>query len=239
MTITALDPARHAHLCIAPPPDLNYAARLDHAVIGLSEVAAAATDYALVLLKDEQTGRFHLAVLLGLGGGRNLYLLNGQWHATYIPETIMRFPFFRDEEAPLGLAIEDSSGLLGNQGEPLFTSLGTPAPATLAMAGRMQAMMRDRTAMTDFVDDIVGRRLAHSLTIELDRGGGAPSRIEGLYGIDRFALESLDGGSLADLNRRGHLAPMFVMIASLQQLNRLEQLHNARPDYQPVRLSWR
>ncbi|MDT8280185.1 MAG: SapC family protein [Erythrobacter sp.] len=230
MTIIALDPVRHAQLRIAPSPDMAHAARLDHAVIGLAEAGLAATDYPLVLIKDGQTGRFHLAALLGLGAGRNLFVLNGLWHATYLPETVLRYPFFRDEAAPLGLAIDDKSGLLGNHGEPLFNTQQMPAPVTLAMAERIEKMMRDRTAMTAFVDNIVARRLLRALRIDLTYQDGGSSEIGGLYGIDPFALAALDGDALAQLNQRGHLAPMFVMIASLNQLNRLEQLHNAQTD---------
>lgn len=230
MTIIALDPARHAQVRIAPPPDMTHSARLDHAVIGLAEAALAAADYPLVLIKDGQTGRFHLAALLGLGAGRNLFVLDGLWHATYLPETVLRYPFFLDEAAPLGLAIDDDSALLCNHGEPLFNTQQMPTSVTLAMSDRIEKMMHDRTAMTAFVDDIVARRLVRALRIDLAYQDGGSSELGGLYGIDQFALGALDGGALVDLNQRGHLAPMHVMIASLAQFNRLEQLHNARAE---------
>lgn len=232
MTIIALEPAHHAQLRIAPPPDMAHAARLDHAVIGLAEVALAAADYPLVLIKDGQTGRFHLAALLGLGAGHNLFVLNGLWHATYLPETVLRYPFFLDEAAPLGLSIDDDSTLLGNRGEPLFNTQQMPTQVIGSMSERIAKMMHDRTAMTAFVDDIVARRLVRALRIDLVYQDGGSSELGGLYGIDQFALDALDGAALAELNQRGHLAAMFVMIASLHQLNRLEQLHNAQTERQ-------
>ena len=236
MTIIALDPVRHAHLRKALAPDLAYAAQLDHALIGLGEVALAAADYPLVLLKDAQTGRFHLASLLGFGDNRNLFVLNGSWHATYLPETVLRYPFFLDPAAPLGLAIDEGSALLGGHGERLFRDDGSLSSATLTMQERIQHMMRDRTAMTEFVDQIVGMRLVRPLRITLAYDAGNQAEIGGLYGIDQFALEALDGESLHRLNQQGYLAPMHVMLASLLQLNRLEQLHNATPDRPKVRV---
>lgn len=236
MTIIALDPVRHAHLCKALAPDLAYAALLDHAVIGLGEVALAAADYPLVLLKDAQTGRFHLSSLLGFGDSHNLFVLNGSWHATYLPETVLRYPFFLDQAAPFGLAIDEGSALLGRNGERLFNEDGTLTLATLAMQERIQNMMRERTAMTEFVDHIVGKRLVRPLRVHLAYDAGNQADIGGLYTIDQFALEALDGEALHLLNRQGYLAPMHVMIASLFQFNRLEQLHNAVPDRLPVRV---
>ncbi len=236
MTVIALDPVRHAHLCKASAPDLAYASQLDHALIGLGEVALAAADYPLVLLKDAQTGRFHLAALLGFGGNRNLFVLNGSWHATYLPETVLRYPFFLDSAAPLGLAIDEASALLGRHGERLFDDDGTPTSATLTMQEQIQRMMRDRTAMSAFVDHIVEKRLVRPLRISVAYEAGNQTEIGGLYGIDQFALEALDADTLHHLNQQGHLAPMHVMIASLFQLNRLEQLHNAAPDRPKVHI---
>lgn len=228
MSVIALDRLRHARVCVAPPPDLAYAGQLSHAVIGLAEAPLAAADYPLVLLKDGQTGRLHLAALLGLAENCNLFVLNSRWHATYLPLTVLRYPFFLDETAPLGLALDESSGLICERGERLFDDRGEPTAATRAASERIRRMSRDRAAMTDFVDDIVSRRLVRPLRIELAFEDGGSTEVGGLYGIDRFASEELDGESLAQLNRRGHLAPMHVMTASLAQLNRLEQLHNAR-----------
>lgn len=238
MTVSALNRSRHARVCIAPPPDLTYAGKQSHAVLGLTEVSLAAADYPLVLLKDGHTGRFHLAALLGLNEGSNLYVLNAKWHATYIPLTVLRYPFFLEEGALLGLAIDETSALVGNSGERLFDDQGEPTPYAMVASDRIGQMNRDRTAMAAFVDDIVGRQLVRPLPVTLIYEDGASTRVDGLYGIDSFALEALDGESLAQLNRRGHLGPVYVMMASLAQLIRLEQLHNARGERQLSRIDF-
>lgn len=239
MAVIALDRVRHASVCIAPPPDLAYAGQLSHAVIGMTEIALAAADYPLTLLKDRQTGRFHLAALLGLTDGCNLFVLNARWHATYIPLTVLRYPFFLDAAAPLGLALDEASGLIGDGGERVFDDQGEPTAYIQATSDLIGQMARDRAAMTAFVDDIVGRQLVRPLHIALTFDDSRSIQVDGLYGIDDFALGALDGDGLVQLNRRGHLAPMHVMIASLSQFNRLEQLHNARTDGAPMRVEWR
>lgn len=238
MTLVPLDPQQHADLCVAPAPDLSHAETLDHAVIGLAEVATAASDYPLVLLKDSQTGRMHLAALLGFGQKLNLYILNGQWHATYIPQTVLRYPFFLDDSAPLGLALENTSKLLGKRGESLFGESGQPSSITRAMAETLGHMMRDRAAMTVFVDELIARKLVRNLHLDLNFKDGSSSQIAGLYTIDQFVLAELDGDALRALNQNGHLAPAHVMMASLQQLNRLEQLYNARSEKRIIRLDF-
>jgi len=228
MSVVALDRLRHARVCIAPPPDLAHAGQLNHAVIGLAEVALAATDYPLVLLKDALTGRFHLAALLGLAQNCNLFVLNSHWHATYLPLTVLRYPFFLDEGAPFGLALDEASDLICATGERLFDDQGEPTATTRSASEQIRQMSRDRAAMTAFVDDIVSRRLVRPLRIELAFEDGGFTQVGGLYSIDRCAVDALDAENLLQLNRRDYLAPMFVMEASLAQLNRLEQLHNAR-----------
>ena len=102
MAVTSLDPVRHAAARVGRGPDLDYAARLNHAVIGLDEVALAAADFPLVMMKDADTGRFHLAALFGFERDRNLFVLNRHWHATYLPETVMRYPFLLDDSGAAG-----------------------------------------------------------------------------------------------------------------------------------------
>jgi hypothetical protein len=236
--ITSLDAVRHADVRVARAPDLAYAACLNHAVIGLDEVALAAADFPLVMLKDAQTGRFHLAALFGFAPDRNLFVMNGRWHATYMPEAVMRYPFLLDDNGVLGLAIDEASGLLSVSGDRLFDSNGNPSAFARAVAERIRTMKRDRDAMTVFADTVVQHRLVRPLRLSLVFGDGGSGEIDGLYSADPAAITRLASDILVDLNRRGYLAAMHVMTASLAQLNRLQQLHNAQSSRHIAELSY-
>jgi hypothetical protein len=238
MSVTALDSRRHGAAHVGPAPDLDHAARLNHAVIGFDEVALAAADFPLLLMKDAGTGRFHLAALFGFTPDRSLFVMNGHWHATYLPESVMRYPFLLDDSGAAGLAVDEASRLVGVDGERLFDSRGEPTPFVHAVAERIRTMKRDREAMTAFVDAIVQHRLVRPLHLSLAFDDGVSTEIKGLYTADAAAVTELPGDALVELNKPGYLAAMHVMMASLAQLNRLQQLYNAQESRRIAHLSF-
>jgi hypothetical protein len=52
--------------------------------------------------------------------------------------------------------------------------------------------------------------------------------LEGFYAVDDERLQVLNDSAIADLQRRGHLLPAFMMVASQSQLKRLIDLKNQK-----------
>lgn len=230
-SIAAVSHARHGKLTIGSGSDFAAAAALGHVPIGLSEIPLAVCDFPLVLIKDGVTGGFRLVILLGFEADRNLFFIGESWAATYLPLNILRLPFClgAPDGGEVELCIDEESSLLGRApGAALFDGNGAE---TAFLAGRralLQQMLADAEATAQFVGLIVAERLITPMTLTLHFADQQQQEIEGAYTIDPLALESLPGETLLRLHSQGHLGTIYAVMHSLSQLNRLEQLHNAR-----------
>jgi hypothetical protein len=220
--IAALDGVRHAALRLDPTPDVS---RLRYAMLGLSELAVACADFPICLAKDAQTGRFNLITLFSLAEPRNLFWLAGRWQGTYLPQAAMTAPFLLDASAELGLAIDEDSPRLGGEGNPLFED-GHPTQAVSEARARLQRLMSDIADAQVMVDRFAELRLVRPLTLVLERKNGTKHPIEGLYSLGSRALAELRDDVVVNLYRLGYIAAASLMRASLNQMERLRQLHD-------------
>lgn len=237
-SIAAVSHARHGQITIGTGTDLAAAAGLGHVPLGLGEVPLAACDYPIVLIKDGATGAFRLVALLGFEAARNLFVIGEGWAATYLPLNILRLPFCLGKPGgdAVELCIDEASNLFGRTpGTALFAPDGSE---TAFLAGRralLTKMLGEAEAADRFVATIADERLITPMTITLHFADQHQQDITGAYTIDPLALETLADAAVLKLHRGGLLAPIHAMIQSLGQLNRLEQLHNARGESQITR----
>lgn len=230
-SIAALSRARHGTTTVGTGTDLEAAARFGHVPLGLGEVALAACDYPIVLIKDGATGAFRLVALLGFEADRNLYVLGESWAATYLPLNVLRLPFCfaAPEGQALEVCIDEASSLVGQTtGTALFAPDGSESAFLSGRRALLARMAYDMEAATRFVAKLAAERLVTRMTITLHFADQHQQDITGAYTIDPLALDALDDAAVLRLHRSGLLAPIHAMIHSLGQINRLEQLHNAQ-----------
>jgi hypothetical protein len=229
MTVTPLDPRRHRMTQVGAFPDFAHAGRQQHVILGWSEIALAAADYPLALLKHSDTGQFNVVALYGFSADRNLYITGSHWHATYVPQNSLRYPFFANSAGALGLAIDERSELIGAaEGQRLFDGTGQPTPYTVQIANAIQGLRRDFEDMREFVNALIQLQLVRPLEVILRMADGAESRIEGLFSISDQAQSSLPDHAVVALHRQSYLQALSILMASLVQINRLQQLYNAQ-----------
>jgi hypothetical protein len=234
MSIAPLDPSRHRDTRVGPFPDFSHASEQQHAILGASEIALAAADYPLALMKHADTGRFNVVALYGFVARQNLYVAESHWHATYIPQNSLRYPFMASDTGVLGLVIDERSGLIGHpEGHRLFDEAGRPTDYAVQIAKALQGLRQDFEAMQELAQALANLSLVKPLTLLLRMADATEQQIEGLYTIGERALASLADHDIITLHRRGYLRAASVLTASWVQLNRLQQLHNARS---PVRI---
>jgi hypothetical protein len=226
MGITPLSASRHGNIRIGPRPDAAYGARHNHAVLGASEIMLASADYPIFLMKDGETGAFSIVALFGFAPGQNGFVINGSWQATWIPGTMLRYPFYRDAAAPHGLAIDEDCGLLhADQGEALFAD-GQATRYTTHIAQTISELVDDVAAAQALARTLATNALVRPLTLILTDAAGHENQIDGLYGISLQALDELDDRTVLSLHRQGALRAADVMAGSLSQLERVRQLHD-------------
>jgi hypothetical protein len=221
--IAVLDRARHSALRLHPMPDVS---RLRYALLGLSELPVACADFPVCLAKDAHTGRFNLITLFSLEEPRNLFWVEQKWQATYLPRAAMTAPFLLSTGAQLGLAIDEDSPRLGPEGQPLFETDGRPTQVVSearALLNRVTSDVADAQAMVDRFAEL---KLIRPLSVVLKRKNGTEHQIDGLYSLGSRELAELRDDVVVNLYRLGYIAGASLMCASLNQMERLRQLHN-------------
>ncbi|MET0535409.1 MAG: SapC family protein [Steroidobacter sp.] len=229
MMATPLDPIRHRQTLVGAFPDYAHARQQQHAILGFGEIALAAADYPLALMKHADTGRVNIVALYGLSTSSKLYIAGARWHATYSPQNSLRYPFFSNDAGTLGLAIDERSELIGvSDGHRVFDDAGIPTQYTRQIANTLRELRRDFEAMQELVSALTRLHLVKPMSVVLHTGDGSESRLEGLYSVSDQALSALADADVVKLHRKGYLQAVSVVMASLVQINRLQQLHNAQ-----------
>lgn len=222
--ITALHPARHASVQLRHSPN---SFQLRFALLGRSELTLAGADFPICLAKEADTGRFNLIALLSLIEPRNLFYSKDQWHATYQPEATTTAPFFLDPTTKHGLAIDEDSVELNAGGTQLFDDHGKATDTLTKIFTRLKRITADVADAQRMVDDFAQRKLIRPLRLILRLNDGREHQVEGLYSLGTDALASVNDESVLSLYRSGNLAAAAIISASLAQVERLRQLHNA------------
>lgn len=222
--IVPLDAARHHAVCV---DTMAGAAARQFVQIGLSEIALAAADMPLLLVKDGQTGRFNLVALFGLIEQRNLFWQQGGMQSTYLPRAASLTAFRINPEGLEGIGLDEADPALSLRGEPLFAADGSATPFLTSIRNALCAVIADVAAAQALIDAYAQLRVIRPLSLVLRHADGHEHAITGLYGLDEEQLAALDDATVVALHRADRLAPAAVMTASLAQVERLKQLHNA------------
>jgi hypothetical protein len=186
----------------------------------------AAADFPVCLAKDGQTGRFELIALLSLMEPRNLFWSAGQWRSTYLPLAAALAPFTSSSESPLGLAIDEDSDRF-RQGSPLFDQHDQPSEVLSAIRANVELLDKDLADARRMIDEFARLGLIRPISLVARARSGSDHSVEGLYSLDPAALAALADDRIVALYRAGHVAAASLMCASLNQLERLRQSHNA------------
>lgn len=220
MRLRALDPARHGALRL---DRRRGAAQRRLVPVGRGEIALLSADMPLLFAKDAQTGRFELVALVGLIEPVNLFVSTAGYHATSQPRAAGLTALRLDAAGAEGLAVDEADASLGEVGEPLFAGDGA-APWRSAL----ETTLADVAAGRALAESYARRALLRPLSVTLALVDGQDHALDGLYGIAEEPLSELADAEVVAMHRADELAPAAVMTASLAQMERLRQLHNAR-----------
>jgi len=229
--VVALNAARHGSLRVLPQGD---GANRRFALLGKSELALAAADFPLCLAKDAETGRFNLIALFSLIEARNLFWQGAAWHATYLPRSAATAPFLLDPAGVCGLAIDEGSAAIATAGTPLFLERDQPSDYLIDTQRLLNEVVDDVVQAQAMVDCFVTHRLVRPLTLIFREEEGREQELAGLYTIGDETLRSLGNEAVLDLHHSDWLGPAAIISASLAQIERLRQLHNATSERQLV-----
>lgn len=189
------------------------------------------TQYPILFHKNAEAEIYEAVALFGFQEGENLFLnQDGSWGANYIPLMVQRQPFhigFRpgvsntDPELRV-LHINMGSSRVGEaEGERLFTDDGENSAFLNYMASMLETIHHWEQSAQDFYRELNKYDLLESVTFDITLSTGTQSQLLGFYTINEDKLQALNGDALAGLNRKGFLLPIYMAVASIDNIKKL------------------
>ena len=222
---------QHQNIKIASKRDLSLVANQHIAPISAREYAQAATCYPVVLVKDPESTRYRSVVMLGLEAGENLYYSEEKWDAIYIPQSISLVPFSLgldpEKEKTLTTCIDLDSVFVGEDKEnALFDAKGNDTDFFKGIQDSLGALYDNEVMTEKFVQELADNDLLLELELNINFSNNEKKKLVGLFGIDEKKLQKLSDEKVLDFNKRGLFIPIYAMLGSIGQINRLAQLRN-------------
>ena len=216
---------------------MRSARRMNHVQIGLHETGVAASDYPLLFMKDVESGQFRLVALFGLRPDANFFVVNDHWQATYLPLAVLAAPIYLGGPERF-LCIDESSDLVTTDiGTALFSDDSRETKELLRVRSMLEYLRDDLDDANAFTAAMVDLNLIRPLSVTLDFDHGDSEQVEGLYSISPPSLLSLEDSVIVDLHRRSFLDKIYIIINSLGQINRIQQLSNLHSEKKIMRLT--
>ena len=184
--------------------------------------------FPIVFQLVEGDAGFQPVALFGLEEGQNLFLKDGGWDAPAVPMALQRDPFMigRAPDDSLQLHIDlDSPRIVrpeeGEVGTAIFMPHGGFSDYLDHVVQLMEHLHAQAQHLPVFIEALTRHQLLEPFVIDIETPGGEQGRLSGLFTIHEERLAALPGAALEALAREGHLLPIYMQIASLQQLQGL------------------
>lgn len=240
MSSVLLNHADHAGLRLVTRRGTAYGDGVMSSPLFPAEFRSAQAHYPIVFQSegDGPGASFHPVALFGLVEGSNLFLAHDGpdtvWDAHYLPWAIERQPFM------IGRGQGDGAGadellvhvdlmhprvrLAEDDDVAVFDELGRPTEYLERAASLLRAIHEGMQTLPAFIDALLRHELLESFVLDVESERGV-SRLSGFHAINEERLAALDATALESLQRAGHLAPIYMAMASLSQFRALIERH--------------
>jgi len=202
-----------------------------------SEFRNAQACYPIVFQKRADTGQFQPLALFGFEQGENLFLAESGWDATYVPFSVDRLPFLvggvgaatAGQPAQPMIHIDlDHPRVSYTEGEPVFLEHGGSTPFLERIGAMLGALHEGIAATAAFVDAMLELDLLESFVLDVEHKDGSSSRMAGFYTVNEDRVRALDGAAVSQLQAKGFLEPMYMVVASTVHFRDLIERRNRR-----------
>ncbi len=222
---------QHQNLKLAKTRDLSHIAGQHIIPVTAAEYAQASASFPVVLVKNPDSERYRSVAMLGLEAGENLYFQDEKWTALSLPQSIAMVPFSLgidpDKENTLTACIDLDSQFVGEDKDlPLFEEDGKESEV---LDNVQQALGRlyDNERMTEnFIKELEENDLLQELELNVALSTGEKKKLVGIFTINEDKIKELSDEKVVDFHKRGLFVPIYSMLGSLSQVNRLVQLRN-------------
>jgi hypothetical protein len=231
VNIAPIRKEQHQNLKLAKVRDLSHVEGQHIIPLTAAEFAQASASFPIVLVKNPDSERYRSVAMLGLEAGENLFYQEGKWTAISIPQSISMVPFSLgldpEKENTLIACVDLGSNFVGEDKDlSLFEDDGKESEVLLNV---QQALGRlyDNERMTEkFIKELQENDLLQELELNVALSTGENKKLVGIFTINEDKVKELPDDKVLDFHKRGLFVPIYSMLGSLGQMNRLAQLRN-------------
>ena len=226
---------QHQNLKLAKARDLSHVAGQHIVPITAAEYAQSSASFPIVLVKSPESDRFRSVAMLGLEAGENLFFQDEKWSALSLPQSIAMVPFSLgldpDKENTLTACVDLDSPFVGEDKElPLFEEGGKESEV-LENVQQSLGRLYDNERMTEnFIKELQENDLLQELELNINLSTGENKKLVGVFTVNEEKVKELADDKVLDFHKRGLFVPIYSMLGSLSQINRLVQLRNQVSD---------
>ncbi len=210
---------------ITPPGNYAFCADQTSALLGLSEVMPCSKEFP-VLFARLDTGMAPVA-LLGLPEQGNCAVVEDQWQFRYIPAVFRTYPFLLaqtdDNGEQFAVCLERTAPHLSEEnGEPLFTEEGKPAPLMERAKVMLQNLHAEQSRGLAWGKVLEEKQLLVPFALAVTQDNQRKTLpLEGLFFIDENRLNALSDEDFCDLRAKGVLPIAYAHLLSLGNVERI------------------
>ena len=189
-----------------------------------------------ILFQQDGNGDFQPVALFGFQENENLFLGEDGWRDAYIPAMMRREPFLigfkearegGDAERIRVLSLDMAHPRVNTEtGEALFEPLGGRTPFVEEVANLLETIYEGLEHGRAFVAALQQHDLLEAVTLDIALRDGSRNQLLGFHCIAEEALPQLSAAVLDEFNKRDFLMPLFMVLASMANIQRLVRLKN-------------
>jgi len=231
-----LNNIEHKDLRVINRFSAEYGDNVGSTLIFPTEFEDVQKEYPIFFQINPTTGSYQSVALFGLKQNENLFLADdGSWNANYIPAVMARGPFLigfqkdpnnPNQKEPVIHVDIDSKKLSKTEGAPLFLEYGGVSPYLEKITTVLKGIYDGMSVSTNMFQVFSSLNLIEPVSLEIELDNAEQYRLHGNYTISRERLRSLNRDELFLLNQSGFLEAAYLVLASLNNMQRLTNMKN-------------
>ena len=249
-----LNNVEHQDVKIITERSARYGDNLMHTPVFPFEFRRVQAFYPILLQQDGKGG-FQPVALFGFEQGENLFLNSSLhargtpsrspaegsgWQAAYIPAMLRREPFLIGFQKPQDPSEGESMRVLSldmdhprvntEVGEALFHPLGGRTDFLEDAANLLEAIYEGLEHGKAFVNALREQELIEAVTLEIPLRDGSRNQLLGFHCLAEEKVQALSGDVLGAFQEKGFLMPLFMILASMGNVQHLIEMKNGTLD---------
>src|SRR5258707_6139375 len=205
----------------------EFCRRVNAVPISYSEFGVACRDYPLAFITTDRGRTFPPVAVLGVTGGENLFLRDGQWDGSvYLPAYVRRYPFCMArvtldsvEQADRLICVEKA--FVSEEGERMFDDSGLAPARWQTIEKLLQEYEADLERSRELCAILADYAFLEPFTLQTSLKEGGATNLGGMYRVDERKLEFLNAAQHKTLIRKGVMGRIYAHLISLENFARL------------------